>query len=136
MSRRNVEAVGRALDAWQRQDLETWLTAYDPAIEWHTALERVIGGLDNCYRGIEGLRQLWWVYRNELENFQFEPEDLRDLGDDRVLLLARIRWRGPTSHFESESPMALVITLRNGKIVHSMDYLSHQEALEAGGLRE
>jgi ketosteroid isomerase-like protein len=136
MSRENLQVVRGALEAWQSDDLDTFLTAYDPAIEWHTALERVVGGIENCYRGIEGLRRLWWVYRTEQEDFQFEPQDLRDLGEDRVLFLGHIRWRGPTSHFESDSPLGMVITLRNGKIVHSVDYLSHGDALEAVGLRE
>jgi ketosteroid isomerase-like protein len=135
MSRENVEIVGRALEAWQSDDLDTFLTAYDPTIEWHTAMELLVGGMENCYRGIEGVRQLWSVYRTELEDFRFEPQDLRDVGKDRVVFLGRIRWRGLTSRFEGESPLGMVITLRDGKIVHSMDYLSHEEALEAVGLR-
>jgi ketosteroid isomerase-like protein len=35
-----------------------------------------------------------------------------------------------------ESQLALVVTLRDGKIVRSEDFLSHKEALEAVGLRE
>jgi len=136
MSRENTEVVGRALEAWQLEDLDKWLSAYDPAIQWHTALERVVGGMENCYRGIEGLVQLWSVYRTELADFEFEPQGLRDLGENRVLLLAHIRWRGPSSGFQSESPMGMVITVRDGLIVHSIDYLSHDEALEAVGLRE
>jgi ketosteroid isomerase-like protein len=35
-----------------------------------------------------------------------------------------------------QSPFGMVITVRNGKIVRSMDYLSHEQTLEAVGLRD
>jgi ketosteroid isomerase-like protein len=35
-----------------------------------------------------------------------------------------------------ESQLALVVTIRDGKIIRSEDYLSHKEALEAVGLQE
>ena len=43
--------------SWQRDDLDTFLSLYDPAIEWHAVFERLLGGDENCYRGIDGLRQ-------------------------------------------------------------------------------
>jgi hypothetical protein len=43
---------------------------------------------------------------------------------------------GPASGIVVESQLALVMTLRDGKIVRSMDYLSHEDALKAVGLVE
>ena len=34
MLRENVEAVRRGLDAYQRDDFDSWLATIDPAIEW------------------------------------------------------------------------------------------------------
>jgi ketosteroid isomerase-like protein len=134
MSQENVEIVRRGLEAWQRDDLDGWLSTLDPAVEWHTALERLVGGAESFYRGAEGMRAFWTAYRTELEDFQIEAEELRDVGDDLVLFLGWIRWRGPASKLELDSPVGLVFTLRDGKIIRSMDYLSHSEALEAIGL--
>src|SRR5215211_4199227 len=136
MSQENVEVVRRALEAWQRDDLDAWLTAYDPAIEWHTALERIVGGIENCYRGLDRLREAWSMYRTELEDFHYAAQELRDVDKDRVVLLGHMRWRGAASGIEMDSPVGMVVTLRDGKVVHSIDYLSHEEALEAVGLRE
>ena len=136
MSQENLEVVRRALEAWQRGDLDTWLSAYDPAIEWHPALERIVGGMENSYRGIDGLREAWSMYRSELEDFHNEAQELRDVDKDRVVLLGEMRWRGAASGIDMGSPVGMVVTLRDGKIVHSIDYLSHEEALEAVGLRE
>jgi ketosteroid isomerase-like protein len=136
MSRENVEVVGRALEAWQRDDLDAFISLYDPAIEWYAVFERLTGGDASCYRGIEGIRQMWSVYRTEFEDFEVWADELRDVDEDRVLLLGHLRWRGPTSGIESESALGMVFTLRHGKVVRSMDYLTHEEALEAVGLRE
>ena len=136
MSREHVEVVRQALEAWQRDDFETWVAALDPAIEWYTVLEKLVEGLGSVYRGTEGMRKFWTAYRTELDDFQIEGQELRDLGDDRVLLLGHFRWRGPASGIEVGSPLGLVMTLREGKVIHSSDYLSHEEALEAVGLRE
>jgi ketosteroid isomerase-like protein len=78
MSRENVEIVQQGLEAWQRDDLTTWLSTLDPAVEWRTALERLVEGIGSFYRGLEGMRELWTVYRTELEDFRIEAQGLRD----------------------------------------------------------
>jgi ketosteroid isomerase-like protein len=135
MSRENVEVVRRSIAAWQQDDLETWLATLDPDVEWHSA-ERLVEGAASTYRGIDGMCRFWTFWRTEVQEFQLDIQEHRDLGDNGVLTLARIRWRGPASGIVVESPLAVVTTVRNGKIVRSMDYLSHEEALEAVGLRE
>jgi ketosteroid isomerase-like protein len=62
--------------------------------------------------------------------------DLREAPDRRVVHRTHARWRGAASGIEVESPLVLVLTVRDGKIIRSEDYLSHAEALEAVGLRE
>jgi hypothetical protein len=51
-----------------------------------------------------------------------------------VLLGARLR--GATSGIETETPVGLVMTVRDGKVIRSFDYPTHQEALKAVGLEE
>ena len=136
MSRESVEIVRTAHEAWQRDDFEAWVSLIDSDVEWLTAVEREVGGVTSVYRGHEGMRELWNLWRTEVEDFWIDIEEIRDLGGDRVLHLARMRFRGPTSGIAVESELGLVQTIRDGKIVRSMDYLSHQEALEAATLPE
>ena len=136
MSQANVEVVRRVLEAWQRDDFESWLSGIDPDVEWLTAVERGLGRAGSVYRGHEGMREFWNLWRTEVDDFWTEAEEIRDLGDDRVLYLGHIRFRGPASGIMVESQLANVQTLRDGKIVRSEDYLSHKEALEAVGLSE
>ena len=134
MSQANVEVVQAALEAWQRDDFDAFLSVVHPNIEWHAVLQRLVEGPESLYRGYDGMRRFWRDYRTELAHMEVDAQELRDVGDDRVMLLARFRWRGLASGIESESPLGMVITVRDGKFIHSVDYLSHQEALEAVGL--
>jgi ketosteroid isomerase-like protein len=133
MSQANVEVVRRVPEAWQRDDFEGFLCLLDPEIEWLTGTERGMGS--TAYHGHEGVRELWNHWRTEFEDIWVETGEVRDLGGERVLRLAHIRFRGPVSGIVVESQLALVQTLRDGKIVRSMDYLSHEDALKAVGLK-
>jgi ketosteroid isomerase-like protein len=104
-------------------------------IEWRTAFERLLAGGGNEFRGHDGIRRFWREYRESWEYFRVAVVELRDLGD-RVLLLGSISARGKEGGVDVDSPGGSVVTLRDGKVVRSEDYLSHAEALEAVGLRE
>jgi ketosteroid isomerase-like protein len=136
VSQENVEVVRRQTEAWQRDDLETWLSTIDPDVEWLTAVERDLGPAGQTYRGLDGVRELWNLWRTEFVDFWVETGDYRDLRDERVLQLTHMRFRGPASGILVESQLALLFTLRDGKIVRSEDYLNHQDALKAVGLKE
>jgi len=135
MSRENVDLVRRTVEAWNAADLDAWLAAADPDVEWYTALEGLIEGFESAYRGHEGLREGWRQYREFWQEFRVEPLDYRDLGD-RVLVLARAHARGRASGIEVDPPLAMLFTFRDGRIASSKDYLSHEKALEAAGLDE
>jgi len=93
-------------------------------------------GAGAVYRGIERTRELWTVFRTEVEDFNIELRELRCVDRERVLLLAVVRFRGRASGIELESPFGQLFTLRDHKIVRAVDYLSHEDALEAVGLSE
>ena len=101
-------------------------------MEWFTALEGLIEGVESGYRGHDGLRQGWKDYRPFWEEFRVDPPEYRDLGE-RVLLLATAFARGRESGFEVESPLATLFTFRDGEIVSSKDFLSHEDGIEASG---
>jgi ketosteroid isomerase-like protein len=56
MSQENVAIERRAIDAWQRDDLDSWLATFHPDIEYHAAVERSTEGPAFMYRGHEGMR--------------------------------------------------------------------------------
>jgi ketosteroid isomerase-like protein len=136
MSQQNVEIARRGFEAWQRDDFDAWLSYIDPDVEWLTAIERGLGRAGNVFHGHEGMREFWSLWRTEVDDFWAESDEIRDLGGERVLHLAHIQFRGRASGIMVESHLALVVTIRDGKIVRSEDYLSHKEAPEDVGLSE
>jgi ketosteroid isomerase-like protein len=49
MSQENVNIVRRGLEAWQRDDFDSWLATLDMTVEWHTGLERLVEGTESFY---------------------------------------------------------------------------------------
>src|SRR5918994_7434095 len=51
MSKENVEAFKRALEAGNRRDFDALLEELDPEVEWHPAMERCWEGKRRCIGG-------------------------------------------------------------------------------------
>jgi ketosteroid isomerase-like protein len=134
MSQQNVELVRAVWEAWERRDTDAVLSFIDLDVEWLTAIDRGLGRAGSVYHGHEGMRELWNLWRVEFDDFSIQADEIRDLGDERILSLAHWQFRGRASGILVESQLALLMTIREGKIVHSEDYLSHEEALKAVGL--
>jgi len=63
-------------------------------------------------------------------------EELRDVGDDRVLAIQSLNGRAKLSGTETDLRYAVVNTVRDAKVVRGREYLSVEDALEAVGIRE
>ena len=136
MSQENVEAVRRAVEAWNADDLGAFLAELDPEVEWHPSIEPAVEGRDATYLGFDGARRAWDENRGEAwGRLTSRVQEIRDLGES-VLVLGHIDLSGRTTGLEFSQEVGQVITFRGGKIVRSQDFLSHAEALDAAGLSE
>lgn len=135
MSQENVEAFKRAIEAYNRRDIDAFLEQIDAEVEWHGALQALLESEGTEYRGHEGVRQ--WVrdIDEALADIQLELPDIRDLGE-RIVAIGRLRARGKASGAETESPFGCVVEWRDGKATRLVSFLSQAETLEAAGLRE
>ena len=102
----------------------------DPEVEWRPAW-----GEAAVYRGHEGVRELLRELDDVLDEVVLEYSEIRDLGD-RVVGIGSVRMRGRGSGAETESRIATVSEIRNGKATFVRSYLDPNEALEAAGLSE
>ena len=134
MSQQNVDAVRMCLDGWNRGDVDAWLNAVHPEIEWYSEVARKMEGAETVSRGFAGLRQFWDEWR-AVWNLKIDITEIRDLGDT-ILALANIRARGESSEIDLESPAAYVFKFEDGLARTARAYLDPQEALEAVGLTE
>ncbi len=135
MSQENVEIVRRAIDAFNRRDLAAWLAEWDARCEYRPAMERVMAGDDDSFRGHEGLRRWWQEMSDAWSYWHDEVHEIRPIAD-RVFMSITLRGKGRTSGVEIEAPFFLVGTIREGKLLSSCDYADREQALAALGLEE
>jgi ketosteroid isomerase-like protein len=130
MSQQNVDAFKRAVDAYNRGDVEAFVGEFDPAAEWHTLTQAVFGGESTLYRGHEGIRQFVQEVDDALADVRAECAEIRDLGE-RIVAVGQLRGRGRSSGAAAETPIGWVVDFVDGKVVRMRDYLDPDEALEA-----
>jgi len=103
----------------------------DPNVEQHGTIGgveegRVLRGVGEIRRDYERVEETWDEHR-------VEPQELIDVGD-RVVLLLREHQRGKSSGIELVVETAVIVTLRNGRILRFQAYMDRAAALEAVGL--
>ena len=70
------------------------------------------------------------------EGLRADVEEYIDAGDDRVLLWVRWAGTGRESGLEVDWHLAIIYTIREGRIVRGDEYFDRNEALDGVGLRE
>jgi ketosteroid isomerase-like protein len=136
MSEENVEIVRGLATAFQRRQHEGVFDLYAADIEWD-ARQTPTGASEGIYHGHDGVRAFWRDWLSAWSDLSFEIEDIRDAGDDVVLLIRNQRHWGRHSGIETQAPdYGMVFTFGGGKIVRNRIYADQQAALEAAGLCE
>ena len=138
MSEENEEAMRRALELWNRGDLDVFMELMEelmhPDLEWYPVIAQLVEGPETVYRGISGMRRFWEDF-HEVFDFRLGETDIRDLGEKLVVLIdASVT--GRSSGVDLETPLAMVCTFDGGRMIRMDSYLDHAEALEAAGLSE
>jgi ketosteroid isomerase-like protein len=122
-------------EALNREDVEALVGRCDPSVEWHPAMQALLGGEAVTYRGHAGVREMMSDFYEAFAELSFEISEIHDLGD-RVVPIGRINARGKGSGAEVESPAAYLVDFRNGKVIEVRTYLDPGQALKAAGLQE
>ena len=133
MSEENVETVRRVYEAAARRDAEAIYALYDPEVELNAT--RIGVGDLGIYHGHEGLRVLFGELHQTWGAVQYDYEELIDAGDHVVAVVLR-HAQGRASGVDIEAPLAVLWTLRDGKVISVVWFGSRAEALEAVGLSD
>ena len=131
MSQENVEVAHRAWEAFERHDIDGFLTYIDPKVEWHSLMHE----MDGVAHGHAGVRQWWTSLFAAFPDWSPSIVDVRDLGDF-VLLHARAVGSGAASGAGVDEDFWQVAEMRGGRIAWYRVFRNEEEALEAVGLRE
>jgi ketosteroid isomerase-like protein len=127
--RTNLEVVRWLMDAGG--DSAAALPYLEPDLEWIPLRAKAEG----AYRGHEGFERF---VADTFDSFEaFEPQqELRDLGDGRVLAWGTIHVIARGSGVEMDVPFGGLFHLRDGKVTRWEDFGSKEKALDAAGVRE
>lgn len=135
MSQENVETVRRMYELWLDSD-PALFEAFDPDIELNPDPAADWVGVDDVYRGHDGMRRYMAQVYDAFEEYRPEVEDLLDVGD-QVITLAIEHGRGRGSGAQVEARRtAHVWTMRANRAIRLDLYLDRAKALEAAGLSE
>jgi ketosteroid isomerase-like protein len=132
MSEENVAIVRRFVERWQRADWDGMAKLADPSVELHGTVGgveegRIRRGIGEIRRDFESNEEIWDEHRVEIA-------ELIDAGD-RVVLFQREYQRGRSSGVELVLDAAVLVDLRDGRIVRLQGYMDRAAALEAAGVR-
>jgi ketosteroid isomerase-like protein len=122
----NVELVRHGYEDLARTG-EIDLALIDPEVEWDNSGAIFDGAV---YHGHEGVRAFFERSREMWDHQRFEPQEFIEGADDRVVVVQRIRSVGRDG-IETIARNAVVLTLREGRIVHMKSFQTKAEALAA-----
>ena len=134
MSQENVEIVRRAIAASTSEppDAETLsvLLAADHVLTSDWGVGR------GTHHGVQGYLAARAELSAAFDPWEQEIERVLDAGDRGVVVLLRLKAHGRESEAPGEQAWAMVVTLRDGRIVTSRVFLDQDQALKAVGLEE
>ena len=119
MSQENVETIRRAVDAFNRRDLDAVTAEWSADIEWC----QVTSFPDRAvYRGPAEVREklIEGQLLEQFDEFRVEPDELVEVGDD-VIIIGHIDGRGRGSGLHFRMRTVIFFKIRDGKIVWVYD---------------
>lgn len=128
-----LDLVRSLFAVWRQGDFSSTDWA-DPEIEFVAAGTGYGAG---SWRGLAGLAEGWRGWVSAWEDFRAEPDEFRELDDERVLVLVRFSGRGRTSGValeDMQAKAANVIHVRNGKVTRLVLYPDRRSAFADLGL--
>jgi ketosteroid isomerase-like protein len=129
--------VQMGFESLNRDDVEAAVALYHPEVELIMPSEFVGLGLDPAgYRGLEGRMRFERRWIAEWGKLRYEIEEVVDLGDNRVLVLGRVKGSGPSSGAPVDNELAEILTFSAGLVIREQAFFDHGKGLEAAGLRE
>jgi uncharacterized protein len=128
MSQQNLDVVRRMLDAFNRNDVDAVVAAFDQDCEVREPSE-MPDTPPSGFHGHDGIRE-WMTNLREVGDAHFEPRSFSGAGD---VLLAELagRGRGQAVGVPFEWTTFAVFNLRDGRILRVQAFLNIDEAREA-----
>ncbi len=129
MSEENVAVVEAAYEALAREGLDRFLEYWTEDLD-HRSIK---GALDDRgpIHGRIAMRAFVEDWIDLFDDFQIEPIELIDAGENQVVAVIRISGQARLSGVETDQTFGAVFSIRDGMIARGREYETRAEALEA-----
>jgi ketosteroid isomerase-like protein len=124
---RNVALAKRAVEAYQRGDLDAFLDLMDPDFEVFNSPEMPNAG---TFRGHEGYLRWIGEWLDAWEYFKLDPQEYVPVGERHVLIRQRQYGKGKGSGVEVDMEVWYMAEFRDGVGVRMHLYPTREQALE------
>src|ERR1700676_881527 len=95
MAQESADLARRAVEAFNRRDVDGVMECVNPDFEWFPAMPAASGG--EPFRGREGIEAYIRDIGDTWEEYRVLARDYREFGDGRLLVLSRVEGRGAGS---------------------------------------
>jgi ketosteroid isomerase-like protein len=133
VSQEDVDIVRRVFEAVNSEDIEATLALTHPDFEVSVPPE--LSAEPDVYRGVEGMRRYWQTFAEAMDEIRFGAERVWDAGDAVVVALS-VTAKGRQTAITVEQRPVTVWTMREGKVLRVVVYVSLAEALASVGIDE
>jgi uncharacterized protein len=123
---RNSALGSRLVEAFNGADVEAVIADMDPDVEFIPRRAPIQG----TFHGHSGIRKFFADNEENFDLFEISADEIHDLGG-RIVGIGTLRVRGKGSGVDVTVPTAVVITLKDGKIIRFEDFGNRDKALEA-----
>jgi hypothetical protein len=125
---RAAELALRAVDAWNRGDLETFVATTDPGVAYRTS--GVFPGTEAEYRGHEGVQRFWASVHDLWQDLTLEVVEVAPRDPDWVVVLMRFHGSA-RGGMRVDRPFAFAIAAPEDLILSLASYADWDDALAA-----
>jgi ketosteroid isomerase-like protein len=134
MSQENVEIVRRLAESFNARDFDSYyIDFFDPEVEWRTPPEDPDAAI---HRGRDAYRRYLEKWMESFDGLRADVEEYVAVDDERVFSWARWSGRGRASGAPADWHLAIIFTIRDGRVVLGQEFFDKARALETAGLSQ
>jgi ketosteroid isomerase-like protein len=134
MDKQHIDLIDRFYEAFSRGDVDAVLDLCHEDIEIYKDPDVVEMVSALTPRGKERVGQYLRGWLDSWDMYQPRVSDLREAGNEDVIVLLDVFARGRGSQFDIEEEIADVLTFREDRLVRLRLHVTREEALRAAGL--
>jgi ketosteroid isomerase-like protein len=130
LSKQDIEMFWRGMTAYNEGDLGGLLECFDPEVEFFPLRSAIEGP----YHGHAGVRRWWADTADNWETFRVEVDEVRDLGDGRLVIAGLIHAKGKGGGVPLDIPTSWYQEMRDGLATKVKFFFDRDEAFRLFGL--